>query len=344
MSWGDLSESWSCFLCLSYLVVSFPISPPLSFLTFIQLVSNIHHDDDNISNIETDTESRKSVANHFPLEISTDNGGVSALLPSGQVLVDRTASSTDRSQHEMSVDVAEKVNKILNSTQDEADDNLEKSQDDEIDEKRSSDTANVDSPKSDTREEPVEEMNQVQPDEGEQQQAQPNKIQEGESSSPEASLLQTHTSSSISEDPTFNSYAPSELSSMMSHLEIQHLLKMGRQQQLDMMAINNGGGPTTIPARPPVDIIERGSKKGKFKPTMTLYSNQSLYAPSNIEKGDRSSGTSPLLRATKMSPSPPPIEDTPSSSSHGLLQRTDAMDDVSVKSKFQQKLSTILNF
>lgn len=203
---------------------------------------------------------------HFPLEISTDNGGVLALLPSGKILVDErsstsTSSASSSPQHQknisgnLAVDVfADKLKKILSNETDN--DQEEKDKGDEIsptnneysEEKRCSDTAD-NSPGTGifTRDEPhhfhdelvaprEEELSIGKEGEsiklvGEGNQGDPSSKSSSRSSTP---MIRTQTSSSsvISEDPTFNSYAPSELSSMMSHMEIQYLLKQGRQQQL----------------------------------------------------------------------------------------------------------------
>ena len=306
---------------------------------------------------------------------------MSALLPSGQVLVDKisTAAATTTSsscnnnndfallhrqnapknQNKLLVeDVTDKLNRILNN--DEEGEEEEQQQkaiiidevggDDLLDEKRCSDTAD-NSPKSDTREEPLSSSE----DDDDSPSNDVRKVPVGEelegvsgsgsgSSGTRSSTPLHHiqtASSSISEDPTFNSYAPSELSSMMSHMEIQNLLKQGRQQQHDMMANHNN---TTISSsRPPSEIGGmRGGGREAAKATMTLYTNQSLYSPRKEGGDDDEQGrrrpieTSAIRRGRPPTPPIPQsisqqssfpqiIQSTPSSTSH-LLHRTDAMD------------------
>jgi len=378
-------------------------------------------EDDNTSNTTGNNES----TNHFPLEISTDSGGVSALLPSGQVLVDR-------------IGAADKLlNKMLGGTKNE---HSRKENDHDVEEARSSDTADyATSPKESPREEsqspsPKEEDDDeedkvtlplftplkttssggaamvlspdtpgftafmecerekvtlplftplkstsdvaggmvLSPDtpgftafmeyinngqhhqhqprsstDEQQQQQQPLQSTKESSSSPQdgapgdeesSPLYQTRTqnssSSDISEDPTFNSYAASELSSMMSHLEIQKLLKQGRQQQQDIMMFHNGNsnmyannnvgnGNNSIHSGPPTVIGggreglrsnanahtnsgNHGGKKQHNKPTMVLYSNDAVREFPQV------------------------VQSTPSLTSSHCLQRTDAMEDASV--------------
>lgn len=312
---------------------------------------------------------------HFPLEISTDNGGVLALLPSGKILVDErsstsTSSASSSPQHQknisgnLAVDVfADKLKKILSNETDN--DQEEKDKGDEIsptnneysEEKRCSDTAD-NSPGTGifTRDEPHHFHDElVAPREeelyigkegesiklvGEGNQGDPS------SKSSSRSMIRTQTSSSsvISEDPTFNSYAPSELSSMMSHMEIQYLLKQGRQQQ-DVRAqrahdvmMGNISNSNTYNSGPPLDIVgrRRNGAGTSTNPTMTLYSNQSLYAPSMVESRSQEIGVSSLGESRKSSHEstsfPQTIQPAPSSSSN-LLHRADAMlDEASVLS------------
>ncbi len=97
--------------------------------------------------------------------------------------------------------------------------------------------------------------------------------------------------SEISEDRTFNTI--SDMSSMMSRLEIQKLLEHGRQQGRMMMDANSngevgargecvggvGGGGNAVPPT----VIHGG---GKSDAIMVLYANQSLYAsdPQHIHR------------------------------------------------------------
>ena len=109
--------------------------------------------------------------------------------------------------------------------------------------------------------------------------------------------------SSISEDPTFNSYAPSELSTMMSNLEIQHLLIQGRQQQLE------------------IDLEKEGKSKNdqNNKATMVLYANQSVYCPQKVEQSraqhgqignlSLSPGSAVCTDILDVSPAPTPVGD-----------------------------------
>ena len=56
---------------------------------------------------------------HFPLEISTDNGGVNALLPSGQILIDKTSSSSTSPTAYNDMAVAGKISSADNSGSDQ---------------------------------------------------------------------------------------------------------------------------------------------------------------------------------------------------------------------------------
>ena len=263
---------------------------------------------------------------HFPLEISTDNGGVNALLPSGRLLIDKTSSSisSPTAAHNDTLAVAGKISSADNSGSDQIQHKGQrgKVKRDEsgisdqipslfIDEKRCSETPNT-SPMSNntTRDEgplsPAEPLNNTEVEENSllegnslignnstvvtnQQQQQTRHPQEqglievgsrSRSESPSITQTQTNSSSIISDDITFNSYAPSELSSMMSHMEIQNLLKQGRkQQQHEMMAVGNNGNNRSIP----LDI------RGRESP-MKLFHNQSLYA--NVGNREEEGGES----------------------------------------------------
>jgi len=327
---------------------------------------------------------------HYPLEISTDNGGVNALLPSGQLLIDKTSSSSISSptaHNDMAV-AADDSDQIQHKGQRGKVKRDESGISDQIpslfiDEKRCSETPNT-SPMSNntTRDEgplsPAEPLINIEVEENSllegnslignnstvvtnQQQQQPRHPQEqglieigsrSRSESPSITQTQTNSSSIISDDITFNSYAPSELSSMMSHMEIQNLLKQGRkQQQHEMMAVGNNRSI-------PVDI------RGRESP-MKLFHNQSLYANVgreeegggvNSREGGESSNNpcpdgrritrgvgggrppTPPIPQSISSPSrsrseagssvlyPRIVQSNPSSSSH-LLHRTDAMED-----------------
>ena len=179
-------------------------------------------------------------------------------------------------------------------------------------------------------------------EEEEQQLQPPSKSNDEGVDSMELELPTKTTSSSISEDLTFNSYAPSELSSMMSHLEIQQLLKHGRQQQHDIMAMNNNS-PTV-----PETVGGGRGRRGTSQPPkpMVLYANQSVYAPLPSLSGSQNhppnigGNTNDIASSGpfRNQPSPPSssgqeefphVQSSPSSSSY-LLQRTDAMEDASL--------------
>jgi len=344
---------------------------------------------DNITNVESSLEEEQRMStSHFPLEISTDNGGVNALLPSGRLLIDKTSSSSP---------TAGAVDGKISSTDNSDSDQIQhkgrrKVKRDEsgisdqipslfIDEKRCSETPNTSPMSNNTaRDEgplsPAEPLINTEVEENsllegnslignnstvvtnQQQTRHPQEqglIEIGSRSRSESpSILQTQTNSSsiISDDITFNSYAPSELSSMMSHMEIQNLLKQGRKQQHEMMAAGgNNGNNRSIP----VDI------RGRESP-MKLFHNQSLYA--NVYREEEKQGSNgrggesdnnpcpdgrritrgvgggrpptPPIPQSISSPSrksqlgssvySPTIQSNPSSSSH-LLHRTDAMED-----------------
>ena len=351
-----------------------------------------HIDITNVESSSLEEEQRMSTS-HFPLEISTDNGGVNALLPSGRLLVDKTSSSSISSPTATAhndVAVAADNSKIQAKGRGKVKRD-ESGISDQIpslfiDEKRCSETPNT-SPMSNNTTRDEGPLSPTIPEENsllegnsligggensvavadQQQTRTAQQLQtisnstSSESSSPR-NILQTQTNSSsiISDDITFNSYAPSELSSMMSHMEIQNLLKQGRkQQQHEMMAVGNNNNNRSIP----VDI------RGRESP-MKLFHNQSLYAnvgnreedgeSSNNSRGgesnnpnDRPDGRrttrgctgggrppTPPIPQSISSPSrsrseagrsssalhPRIIQSNPSSSSH-LLHRTDAMEE-----------------
>lgn len=179
----------------------------------------------------------------YPLEVSTENGGVSALLPSGQLLMDKNVSdedSRDTGNGKDSSSIDDKERQVESggnpeTTPDECDAGEPK------DPQSSGNCHNIqDSP-------PPELSNAI-----------------GMQHFGGTDLV--HAQSSISENPTFNSYAPSELSTMLSNLEIQQLLIQGRQQQLE------------------IDEIEGQSKNDKKKANMVLYANQSVYCRQEVEQ------------------------------------------------------------
>ena len=216
---------------------------------------------------------------HFPLEISQDNGGVSALLPSGQILVDKRGS--------------DKIS--------EGGGGVNESNSMEEEESRYSYTPEYAGSPKQAREEPspLEQQQKSSEDEG----------------------VPTSSNSSASEDRTFNSL-PSDLSSMMSNLEIQRLLKQGRE----MVVYDDDGRPLDMDegGRGHPQIMELYSNQNIYHApsrdgTMALYSNQNLYhAPSSESRGN-GHGSQDFYQQ---------LQTAPSSTSH-CLHRTDAMDDAS---------------
>jgi len=367
---------------------SLTLPPPIysHFLHPTDTVSKLPEDDD----ISNDTINESNVT-HFPLEISTDDGGVSALLPSGQILVDRTGGASD-CNIQSDGELAEAAGRLLSRMKCEdavVSDKTEKCEEDDngVGAVSSTDNSMEEAPRHSNHgpecpeEEPPTSETQWNPrnpqssqmalgtpyplgskgkarGKGAEVTPTPGEEEEGAAHS----LLQVlTTSSSVSEDPTFNSYAPSEMSSMMSHLEIQHLLKQGRQQEQDYDMVHNNnyhrGPPTRVGGGGLPDTV-MGGVIGR--PTMVLYSNQSLYAlKKERNRGGRGDdvenheGGRPLSEAMCRRPLPSssssrtvplplpagdnsstsrdflqvqPAPSSSSSSSHGLL-RVDAMED-----------------
>ncbi|KAL9184870.1 hypothetical protein ACHAXT_002647 [Thalassiosira profunda] len=254
--------------------------------------------------LRTDDASDAVDAAHFPLEISTEGGGVSAVLPSGRVLVERTGPLTSKTAEDASDKAAANTHDcVASGLERAASDNVGA---DEGAEARYSQTPpEAGSPASDVREAPLLESHALHPRNLQSDNTPHAPVplsgssDEEEGRSSPASLPHAGTaSSSLSEDPTFNSYAQSDLSSMLSHLEIQALLQQGRQQQRDMGAAD--GMPP-----PPLPETIGGGKGRRATPTMVLYASQSLHASGNME------------RAASIAP-PPSLPSNPSLSSHNL--------------------------
>ena len=204
----------------------------------------------------------------YPLEISTENGGVSALLPSGQLLMDTLPANSTAA-----ASIDDKDMRIEGggneTTPDECDAGEHKVP------QSSDDCHNI-------------------------QDSAPPELSNAIGTQYLGGTDLAYAQSSISEDPTFNSYAPSELSTMMSNLEIQQLLIQGRQQQLE------------------IDEIEGKSKNGQNKATMVLYANQSVYCPKEVEqsRAQRQHG-----QIENLSPLSPPVLPLSSSLSRSPLAR-----------------------
>ncbi|KAL7548604.1 hypothetical protein ACHAWF_011882 [Thalassiosira exigua] len=217
-------------------------------------IAQLLQDEDEEDDVDDDISSDSAVTRHFPLEISMDNGGVSALLPSGQVLVGE----------------ANRENVLARLTPSLQD---------------SSPGSSSESTKK-SKKEGAGDADQGGNDDGGDDQ--PEEVQE----SPSLTRIQT-SSSSMSEDLTFNSYAASDLSSMMSHLEIQQLLQQGRQQR---------GAPATT-----------SSPRGE-RPTMVLYADRSLYVPPRGgEGGGGGDGGPPPAPRARPRPSSRPMSPRPGS-------------------------------
>ena len=195
-----------------------------------------------------DSDSPNKNAAQFPnmIEISTDVGGA-FLLPSGAVLVDHLSRGSGEVQS----------NKGLHTVYETKSAKVKTGGKGGVLNPYCEDSLQVDSRSSDPSDEPSS------PQMAERQSSSPLASKDGWNGSYKNDCLPAvqETFSATSEDPTFNSYAPSDLSSAMSNLEIQQLLLHGKQQQYDL-PLSVGGSES--------------ERKGK---TMVLYANQSLCHP-----------------------------------------------------------------